>query len=419
MADDTLRKDGLGRRVVVTGMAGFSPIGNDWPSIRARLERLESGVRHMDDWSEYEGLNTRLGAPVPDFSLPGHYNRRALRSMGRGAQMATRASELALEDAGLLDSPLLGSGQMGISYGASAGEPDAVADFGNMLINKSTDGLNANSYIRMMAHTAPVNIGVFLGVRGRIHTTSSACTSGSQGLGYAYEAIRFGRQTAMIAGGCEELSASEAAVFDTLFATSTRNDAPHTSPRPFDAERDGLVIGEGAGTLILEELEHATARGANIYAELVGFGTNSDGRHVTQPDANMMERAIRQALDDAGVESEQIGYVSAHGTATDRGDIAESHATHAVFGSRLPISAFKSFTGHTLGACGALEAWVAIEMMREGWFHATANLGRPDDACADLDYICGEARHIDCEYVMSNNFAFGGINTSLIFRRWP
>ncbi|GGX86669.1 beta-ketoacyl-ACP synthase II [Litchfieldella qijiaojingensis] len=419
MPGDMLRKDGLGRRVVVTGMAGFSPIGNDWPSIRKRLTQLKSGIQRIDDWDVYEGLNTRLGAPVTDFNLPSHYNRRTLRSMGRGAQMATRASELALEDAGLLDSPLVGSGQMGIAYGASAGEPDAVADFGNMLINKSTDGLNANSYIRMMAHTAPVNIGVFLGVRGRIHTTSSACTSGSQGIGYAFEAIRFGRQTAMIAGGCEELSASEAAVFDTLFATSTRNDAPHTSPRPFDAKRDGLVIGEGAGTLILEELEHAKARGANIYAELVGFGTNSDGRHVTQPDATMMEQAIRQALDDAGLRPQQIGYVSAHGTATDRGDIAESHATHAVFGSRLPISAFKSFTGHTLGACGALEAWVAIEMMREGWFHATANLERPDDACADLDYLCGEARRIDCEYVMSNNFAFGGINTSLIFRRWP
>lgn len=419
MSNNTLRQDGLGRRVVVTGMAGFSPIGNDWPSIRARLERLESGIQHMQDWSSYEGLNTRLGAPVSDFTLPEHYHRRALRSMGRGAQMATRASELALADAGLLDSPLVGSGDMGIAYGASAGEPNAVADFGNMLINKSTDGLNANSYIRMMAHTAPVNIGVFLGVRGRIHTTSSACTSGSQGIGYAYEAIRFGRQTAMIAGGCEELSASEAAVFDTLFATSTRNDAPHTSPRPFDAERDGLVIGEGAGTLILEELEHAKARGASIYAELVGFGTNSDGRHVTQPDAGMMERAIRQALDDAGLDTGQIGYVSAHGTATDRGDIAESHATHAVFGPNMPISAFKSFTGHTLGACGALEAWVAIEMMREGWFHATANLDQPDDACAELDYLRGEARHIDCEYVMSNNFAFGGINTSLIFRRWP
>uniref|UniRef100_UPI00345AEB8B beta-ketoacyl-ACP synthase n=1 Tax=Halomonas sp. TaxID=1486246 RepID=UPI00345AEB8B len=418
MTTNAMRPDGLGRRVVVTGMAGFSPIGNDWPSIRQRLAAGINGICHMKEWEQYEGLNTRLAGVVQDFSLPEHYHRKALRSMGRGARMATRASELALEDAGLLDSTLTRSGRMGIAYGASAGEPDAVADFGNMLINKSTDGLNANSYIRMMAHTAPVNIGVFLGVRGRIHTTSSACTSGSQGIGYAYEAIRFGRQTAMIAGGCEELSASEAAVFDTLFATSTLNDQPEKTPRPFDAGRDGLVIGEGAGTLILEDLEHALARGARIHAELVGFATNSDGRHVTQPDTAMMEAAIRGALADAALCPEQIGYVSAHGTATERGDIAESIATQAVFGKAQPISAFKSFTGHTLGACGALEAWVAIEMMREGWFHATANLDMLDPKCAELDYLCGKGRHIDCEYVMSNNFAFGGINTSLIFQRW-
>lgn len=412
------RKDGLGRRVVVTGMAGFSPIGHDWASIRDRLERMQTGVQHMPDWGVYEGLNTRLGAPVEDFVLPPHYNRRVLRSMGRGAQMATRASELALIDAGLLDHPLLTSGDMGIAYGSSAGEPDAVADFGNMLINKSTDGLNANSYIRMMAHTAAVNIGVYFGVRGRIHTTSSACTSGSQGIGYAYEAIRFGRQKAMIAGGCEELSASEAAVFDTLFATSTMNDAPHTSPRPFDANRDGLVVGEGAGTLILEDLEHALARGATIYAEILGFGTNSDGRHVTQPDSQMMEQAIRMALADALISPEQIGYVSAHGTATTLGDVAESQATHRVFGESTPISAMKSFTGHTLGACGALEAWAAIEMARDGRFHACANLDEVDPACAPLDYITGESRSIDCRYVMSNNFAFGGINTSLVLARW-
>ncbi|SDU24075.1 beta-ketoacyl-ACP synthase [Halopseudomonas salegens] len=412
------REDGLGRRVVVTGMAGFSPIGNDWQSIQANLQQLRTGVRFMPGWDEYDGLHTRLGAPVDDFSLPRHYNRRALRSMGRGARMATRASELALEQAGLLDPDFLGSGNIGIAYGASAGEPDAVADFGNMLINKSTDGLNANSYIRMMAHTAPVNIGVFLGIRGRVHTTSSACTSGSQGIGYAYEAIRFGRQLAMVAGGCEELSAAEDAVFDTLFATSTCNDTPELSPRPFDVARDGLVVGEGAGTLILEDLEHAQQRGATIYAELVGFGTNSDGRHVTQPDAAMMEQAMRLSLADAGLTADRIGYISAHGTATDLGDVAESHATYAIFGNKVPVSAFKSFTGHTLGACGALEAWVAIEMLRTGWFHACANLDNPDPACAPIDLIMHEARSIDCDYIMSNNFAFGGINTSLIFRRW-
>jgi 3-oxoacyl-[acyl-carrier-protein] synthase II len=249
-------------------------------------------------------------------------------------------------------------------------------------------------------------------------TTSSACTSGSQGIGYAYEAIKFGTQDVMVAGGSEGLCATEAAVFDTLYATSVVNDTPHLSPRPFDRDRDGLVIGEGGCVLILEELEHARARGAKIYAEIIGFGTNSDGRHVTQPNAATMEIAIRQALDSAQLPSSEIGYVSAHGTATDRGDIAESQATHAVFGASTPVSSLKSYTGHTLGACGALEAWTAIEMMNEGWFSPTINLENVDPECAELDYLMHEGRHIDTEYVMSNNFAFGGINTSLIFKRW-
>jgi len=250
-------------------------------------------------------------------------------------------------------------------------------------------------------------------------TTSSACTSGSQGIGYAYEAIRFGRQTMMLAGGAEALCPTEAAVFDTLYATSTVNDSPESTPRPFDAERDGLVIGEGACTLVLEELEHARARGARIYGEIVGFGTNSDGTHITQPTRATMRQVMERSLEDAGLDASAIGYVSAHGTATDRGDIAESHATHDIFGNRVPISALKSYTGHTLGACGALESWVALEMMNRNRFHYTVNLNKVDAECADLDYIVNEPREIDCEYVMSNNFAFGGINTSLIFRRWP
>jgi 3-oxoacyl-[acyl-carrier-protein] synthase II len=219
----------------------------------------------------------------------------------------------------------------------------------------------------------------------------------------------------MVAGGAEELSASEAAVFDTLFATSIRNEAPEKTPRPFDRDRDGLVIGEGAGTLILEERDHALARGAHIYAELLGFGTNSDGLHVTQPDSHSMQTAMRLALQNANLDASAIGYISAHGTATTHGDVAESHATAAVFGTHTPISSLKSFTGHTLGACGALEAWVAINMMNEGWFHATANLENIDPACAPLDYIKDEIRYLNCDSIMSNNFAFGGINTSLIF----
>lgn len=405
------------KRVVITGMAGISPIGNDWQTVAERLKNKVTGIQTMHDWAKYEGLNTRLAAPV-DFVKPAHYTRKQTRSMGRVALLATYATELALIDAGLLNDPCLSSGQTGIAYGSCAGSLDAVAEFGNMLINHAVDGLNATSYIRMMAHTAPVNIGLFFGINGRVYTTSSACTSGSQGIGYAYEAIKYGRQQVMVAGGSEELSATEAAVFDTLFATSLRNDEPDKSPRPFDQDRDGLVIGEGAGTLILEELEHALARGANIYAELVGFGTNSDGLHVTQPDSASMQVALHLALQDAQIEPAAIGYVSAHGTATEHGDKAESHATYAVFGGNTPISSMKSFTGHTLGACGALEAWVAINMMNEGWFHATANLDNIDPECARLDYIKEDVRKLDCDYIMSNNFAFGGINTSLIFKRW-
>jgi 3-oxoacyl-[acyl-carrier-protein] synthase II len=405
------------KRVVVTGMAGISPLGNDWESIRARLVEGRNAIVRMAAWDDYEGLNTRLGAPAAPFELSERYHRKAVRSMGRVALMATRASELALADAGLLDHPLLTGGRMGISFGSSAGTPSAIGDFGRMMEERTTKGINATTYIKMMAHTAPVNIGVFFGVTGRVFTTSSACTSGSQGIGYAYEAIKTGKQTAMIAGGAEELCATEAAVFDTLFATSVRNDAPHTTPRPFDRARDGLVIGEGAGCLILEEREHALARGATVYAEIVGFGTNSDGCHVTQPNAATMRIAMELALEDAGLAPAAIGYVNAHGTGTQHGDVAETAATNAVFGARMPISSLKSYMGHTLGACGALEAMISIRMMREGWFAPTINLDEIDPECGELDYIRGDGRRLDCEYVMSNNFAFGGINTSLIFKR--
>lgn len=407
----------MNRRIAVTGMAGISPIGNDWPSVRARLESYRNAVIKMPDWAGYDGLNTQLGAPAADFTLSERYSNKATRSMGRIALMATRASELALTDAGLLDDPLLKSGKLGIAYGSSAGTPKAICDFGKMIDEKSTKGINATTYIKMMGHTAAVNLGVFLGITGRIMTTSSACTSGSQGIGYAFEAIRGGYQRAMIAGGAEELCVTEAAVFDTLFATSVRNDAAETTPRPFDVERDGLVLGEGAGALILEEWDHARARGAKIYAEVVGFGTNSDGCHVTHPNPDTMQIAMELALADADLSSAAVGYVNAHGTGTQHGDAAESQATWNIFGPDTPVSSLKSYMGHTLGACGALEAWMSIEMMRAGWFAPTINLSAVDPECAELDYIIGSGREFECEYVMSNNFAFGGINTSLIFRR--
>jgi 3-oxoacyl-[acyl-carrier-protein] synthase II len=407
-------------RVVVTGFGALSPLGHDWDAVYARLQLRQNAIQTMDEWAGYEGLNTRVGAPAQPFDLPPErYNRKSTRSMGRVALMAVRASEVALQDAGLLDDPIIKSGQVGIAYGSSSGTPKSIGDFGRMILNKTTEGINATTYIKMMSHTAAVNIGVFFGITGRIVPTSSACTSGSQGIGYAYEMIQSGRQVAMLAGGAEELDATEAAVFDTLFATSVKyNAAPKLTPRPFDAARDGLVLGEGACTLVLEAMDHAVARGATIYAEVVGYGTNSDGRHVTQPNAQTMARAMTLALEDAGLPHSAIPYVNAHGTATDHGDIAESIATHSVFGEGVAISSLKSYMGHTLGACGALEAWMSIQMMRSGWFAPTLNLQEVDPRCAALDYIVGEGRPLQTELVMSNNFAFGGINTSLIFKRW-
>ncbi len=408
----------LTRRVVVTGAGGLTALGHDWDSVERGLRARRSGVRHIEAWDQYDALNTRLGAPLAELTLPPHYDRRRMRSMGRVGMLATRATELALEHAGLLGDPLLRSGQVGIAHGASGGSMEPVMAFGRMLNDGRMEGINSNSYVQMMSHTGAVNIGLFFGITGRIIPTTSACTSGSQGIGFAYESVRFGRQRVMLAGGAEELSAAHAAVFDTLFATSQRNDAPDTSPRPFDRDRDGLVVGEGAGTLVLEDLEHATGRGARILAEIVGFACNSDGHHITQPNATTMAEVMRMALADAGLPPSAIGYINAHGTATERGDIAESQATAEVFGARTPISSLKSYFGHSLGACGATEAWMSIEMMNRGWFAPTINLENPDPRCAELDHVVGDGRALQVEHVISNNFAFGGINTSIVFKRW-
>jgi len=404
-------------RVVVTGMAGISALGSDWASVQRALASGQSAVRTMPEWSRFADLNTRLAAPVVDFAAPEHWTRKQLRSMGRVSQMAVRAAELALIDGDLLGNPQITDGRMGVACGSSTGSTEDVCTFAKMQLQGVAEGLNANSYVRMMPHTTAANIGIFFELKGRIIPTSSACTSGSQGIGYAYEAIRYGKQQLMLAGGAEELCASEAMVFDALYATSLRNDTPELTPRPYDKDRDGLVIGEGAGILLLESLDHAQQRGARIYAEIVGFGSNSDGAHITRPQAATMTRAMQLALEDASLSPEDIGYINGHGTATEQGDIAETQATYALFGNRIPISSQKSYLGHTLGACGVLESWFSIEMMNNNWFAPTLNLRQIDPRCAELDYLT-KPREMQLNYVMNNNFAFGGINTSLIFKRW-
>jgi len=406
----------MSRRVVVTGMSGVTAFGNDWQSVEPKLRACQNATQYMPSYEQYEGLNTKLAAPVDHFELPKHYKRKQVRGMGRVSKLATVATENALQQAGLLGAEVLTNGQTGIAYGSSTGSTDAIGAFGVMLNDKTTKAITATTYVQMMPHTTAVNVGLFFGLRGRVIPTSSACTSGSQAIGYAYEAIKHGYQTVMVAGGGEELCPTESAVFDTLFATSLKNDAPKSTPRPYDTHRDGLVIGEGAGTLVLEEYEHAKARGAKIYAEIIGFASNCDAAHVTQPQMETMQICMEMALENAGIKAEQIDYVSAHGTATDRGDIAESNATANALG-KVPISSLKSYFGHTLGACGAIEAWLSLEMMHTGWFSPTLNLESLDEQCGNLDYITGNGRELEVEYLMSNNFAFGGINTSIIFKK--
>lgn len=404
-------------RVVVTGGSCLSALGTEPDEIFARLHTLKNCVVRMDDWDKFVQMNTRLAAPIA-YPLP-EYPRKMSRGMGRVAHLAFASAEKALAVAGIeRNDPILKSGRVGVAYGSSSGSFDALLDFVSMLHDNQAECITATSYIRSMPQTCAVNIGVLLGLTGRLITTNTACTAGSLSIGYAFEAIQNGAQDVMLAGGAEELNPTESAVFDTLFATSVKNETPELTPASYDRDRDGLVIGEGAGTLVLENLEHAKARGAKIYAELVGFGTNTDGDHITQPKKETMQLALEMAMRNAGIGPDQIGYVNGHGTATKRGDVAETIATYRALGERaVPIGSLKSYIGHTLGACGAIEAWLSILMMNRKWFSPNLNLKNVDPECAPLDYITGSGREMDIEFLMSNNFAFGGINTSLIFKR--
>lgn len=405
------------RRVVVTGMGIASPLGSTVQTSFDRLKILKNCILYDSSLDKYKGLHTRLSARVKDFILPENFTRKVTRTMGDVAIMSVVTAKQALEDSGLIDAPIISNGQTGVSYGSCSGSIDAIMDFYSMCVNHEVKNLNSGSYVRMMSHTSAVNISLYFKTHGRIIPTSTACTSGSMAIGYAYEAIKSGIQTIMIAGGAEEYTPSNIGVFDTLFATSVKNDTPTLTPAPFDRDRDGLVIGEGAGTLILEDYEHAKSRGAKMYAEVVGFATNTDGDHITNPNTAMMSEVMKQALYSANLSPKDIGYINAHGTGTINGDIAESNATYEIFGNHTPINTIKSYTGHTLGACGAIESILSIAMMNNNWFCPILNLQNIDDRCGELDYIMTNPRIIDTEYIMSNNFAFGGINTSLIFKK--
>jgi len=405
-------------RVVITGIGLCSPIGNTIDEVSEALREKRHGIATMSEWDEIDRLGTRLAGPVPSVHRK-LFARKAVRTMGRVAILSVFATDSAIADAGL-DEELLASGRVGLAHGSTHGSSAATAEFCQTIFEhgRSLKGVQGSLYLKFMSHTTAANLAMHYKIRGRVITTCSACVSSSQAIGYAYEAVRSGKQEVMVAGGAEELHFTHAGVFDVMYATSTKyNERPELSPRPFDANRDGLVVGEGAATVILESLERAKARDAHIYGEILGYGTNCDGMHVTRPSWEGMAGAMKLALEDSGVAIDTLGYINAHGTATDAGDIAESKATQHVLGESLPISSTKSYTGHTLGACGGIEAIFCLAMLRDDFLPPTRNLEEVDERCAPLNYITGDAVQAHVDRIVTNNFAFGGINTSLVLGR--
>ena len=402
-------------RVVVTGIGALTPIGNGFDGARKGLRDDRSGVVRMDEWQDVRGLKTLLAAPV-EVDIESLLPRRKRRTMGRLAAIAAIATGDAIADAGLADD-VVRSGRVGLAYGSTHGSTTETEGFSRTLFEHGFGKIPGTQYLKFMSNTCTINLAVLYGVRGPVLSTCAACVSSSQALGTGVDLIRRGAVDAMLCGGAEEMCYIHAGVFDLLFATSTMNDSPETTPRPFDENRDGLVVGEGACTFVIESLESAKARDAHIYGEILGYGTSCDGTHVTAPSADGMASAMQLALRDAGRAADSIDYINAHATGTKRGDIAESIATHNVFSDRVPVSSTKGNTGHTLGACGTIESLFCLATLADGILPATRNFQTLDPKCAPIDLIT-TVREKPAQTVMNNNFAFGGINTSLIFSRF-
>ncbi|WP_066015082.1 beta-ketoacyl-ACP synthase [Endozoicomonas atrinae] len=402
-------------RVVVTGMSALTPIGNDWPQAHDSLNRGDSGVVLMDEWRSIDGLGCFLAAPVKTDSLS-RLPRKVLRTMSRVSCIAAETAQKAIEESRLALSGV-DMENVGIAYGSSFGSAEQLPAFARVASENKVRGISPTAYVQLMSHTASINLSLLLGIKGRLYPTSSACASGGQAIGYAYEAICQGVHPVMIAGSAEELSPMQVAVFDSFYAACRSTESPAQAAKPFAHDRNGLVVGEGGATFVLEELSYAQQRGAPILAEVVGFATNLDGSHVTRQDVTMMKRVMERALDSAGIKPWQVGYINAHAAGT-QSDGVEAEAIRQVFGDHVPVSSSKGHIGHALGGCGSLEAWLSINMMNQEWFAPTLNLNHVAEDCSGLAHIEPKGLYKSCDYIMSNNYAFGGVNVSLIFKRW-
>jgi 3-oxoacyl-[acyl-carrier-protein] synthase II len=401
-------------RVVITGIGLRTPLADDPSALFDAIDAGRSGVRSMPEWASVAELRTGVGAPVDGFD-GSEIPRKIRRTMGRVAQLAAAAATDAARVAGL-DAGLLESGRVGVAVGSTVGSPSAEeAYWGHYVTERSARGVKSTLFFQIMSHTAATHVALALGVTGEVFSTNAACASATQAIGMAMARIQAGAADVMLAGGADELHPTAALTFDVVGGSSSAyNDRPTLTPRPFDRDRDGIVVGEGAGILVLESRDHAVARGAPILAEILGYGTTCDAHHMANPEPQGMRACVRRALSAAGLPPEAIDYVNAHATGTRVGDAAEAEALYDIFGDRCPVSSSKGHLGHLLGACGAVEAAIVVEALRRGRVPATHNLEHPD-----VHPLWLPAAPIDhpMETVLSTNFAFGGINAALVLRR--
>ncbi len=411
----------LNNRVVVTGIGVLSPLGLDISTTWEGLIGGKSGIDYITAFNA-ESFATKIAGEVKGFEPSDYVTRRDAHRMDRFAQLAVAASRQAVEHAGLQIIPST-QDNIGVIIGSGIGGLITLAEQVGVLLDRGPGGVSPFLAPMMIADMASAQVSIALGVKGPNFCTMSACSSGSDAIGTAYEVVRRGDARAMLAGGAEAIiSPIGIAAFNACRAISIRNSEPQLASCPFDAERDGFVIGEGACALILEQLSSAQERGANILAEIIGYGASSDAYHITQPieDGKGAARAMQIALDKAGLKTTEIDYINAHGTSTQLNDKMETRAIKTVFGEyayRIPASSTKSMMGHMIGAAGAVEAAVCILVIQHGLIPPTINLTCPDPDC-DLDYVPNVSRQAKVDAALSNSFGFGGHNSALVFRRY-
>ncbi len=406
-------------RVVITGIGLITPVGLDRQSTWDSLLAGRSGIDRISLF-DAEGFATRIAAEVDDFDAAALLGRKESRRLDRFAQFACAATVEALEDAGI-DMTTEDADRVGVLIGSGVGGIITITDQHEILLKKGPKRVSPFLVPMMLGDMASGQVSMMIGAKGPNFSTVSACATGADSIGEALEMIRRGRADVIVAGGTEAaICPIGIAGFNSCMALSTRNDDPQAASRPFDTGRDGFVLGEGAGLLVLESLEHAEERGAKVMAELVGYGASSDAHHVTQPhpEGEGAARAMKWAIADAGIAAEDVDYINAHGTSTQLNDKFETIAMKKMFGDHaydLTISSTKSMTGHLLGAAGGIEAAFSVLSILEGVIPPTINIDDPDPYC-DLNYTPNTAARQTVDVAMSNVFGFGGHNASLVFK---